>query len=64
MSSRSQDADRLLINAVAELAKQIHHMAARNVKLVSVVEEINTSLASLTSQVNDLEEEVDRLNRG
>jgi hypothetical protein len=59
MSSRSQDAATL-----AELAKQVHSLAAGNVKLVSVVEEINTSLASLTSQVNDLEEEVDRLNRG
>ena len=59
MSSRSQDAATL-----AELAKQVHHLAAGNVKLVSVLEEITTSLASLTSQVNDLEEEADRLNRG
>jgi hypothetical protein len=59
MSSRSQDAATL-----AELAKQVHILAAGIVKLVSVVDEINTSLASLTSQVNDIEEEVDRLNRG
>jgi hypothetical protein len=29
-----------------------------------VVEEINTSLLGLTAQIQDLEEEVDRLNRG
>ena len=59
MSSRSQDAATL-----AELAKQVHSLAAGSVKLVSVVAEINSSLAALSSQVTDLEEEIDRLNRG
>jgi methyl-accepting chemotaxis protein len=59
MSSRSQDSAKL-----TELAQQLHAIAEGSVKLVAVVEEINTSLLALTSQVNDIEEEIERLNRG
>jgi hypothetical protein len=59
MSSRSLDAAKL-----AELARQLHTIAEGFVKLVNVVEEVNTSLQALTCQVNDLEDEVERLNRG
>jgi hypothetical protein len=61
MSSRSQDAATL-----AELAKQVHSLAAGNVKLVTIIDDISSSLDDLTCQVNELEEEVDRLslNRG
>ena len=58
MSSRAQDADRL-----AQLARQLHNVAATNVQLVNLLEEINTSLRALTSQVNDLEQESDDLDR-
>jgi len=59
MSSRSQDAAKL-----AELSQQLHTIAEGFVKLVNVVEEVNTSLQALTCQVNEIEEEIDRLNRG
>lgn len=59
MSSRSQDAATL-----AELAKQVYSLAAGNVKLVTIIDDISSSLNDLTCQVNELEEEVERLNRG
>jgi hypothetical protein len=59
MSSRSQDSAKLI-----ELAQQLHVIAEGSVKLVAVVEEINASLLALTTQVNDIEEEIERLNRG
>jgi chromosome segregation ATPase len=59
VSSRSQDAARL-----SELAQHLTITSDQLVKLARVVEEINTSLLDLTAQLQDLEEEVDRLNRG
>jgi len=59
MSSRSQDSAKLV-----ELAQHLATTSDQLVRLVHVVEELNASLLGLTAQVSDLEEEVDRLNRG
>ena len=59
MSSRAQDAAKL-----AKLAVQYQEMASLLLRLTEFLTEAESRLSELTSQVQDLEEEVDRLNRG
>ena len=59
MSSRSQDSAKL-----DKLAVQYQEMASLLLRLTEFLTEAESRLSELTSQVSDLEEEVDRINRG